>query len=450
MLYIYISSIIFSIFIISKIQNKINKGNISIFVIFLFFILSIYYKDYLMISYLDYSNWKNMVIIFMILIVCVLNNLSKETNLEEWVLTIVILIGSFVVISCDHLLVLYLGLELQTFSLFILISKNKFWIKGSEAGLKYFILGALSSGVFLLGLVLIFSEGYSLTIQNLFSDCWYENKKFSIALMLIILSLFFKIGLFPLHFWIPDVYEGSSWRTLGIVGTLPKISTVYLLIQIKEIPDLLLICALISIIIGTLGALNQSKLKRLLAYSGISHMGFIMLILSISSQGSFTINNVYLLIYMVGLISIIILTSYSILSVNSYLVELSNNKLVNSILGISWIILFLSIAGIPPFSGFISKWLVLWSILEEGYIMSSVICILFSAIAAGYYLRLVKITYFQKDSNFVLWKSVLNSKQDLSSTNFIVLGLCLYITSFLIIKPCPLFLLLENNFININ
>ena len=428
-----------------------NRGNIGILLIILSLFVVLYKTDNILINYLDYSSWKNVIAIFMVIIVCIINNLYRESDLEEWILITIVLLGGFTIITCDHLLILYLGLELQTFSLFILISRNKLWIKGSEAGLKYFILGALSSGVFLLGLALIFSEGYSLSLHNLLTHYWYEGQKLKLSLVLIILSLFFKVSLFPLHFWIPDVYEGSSWKTLGVVGTIPKISTIYILIQLKEVPDLLLMCSLLSIIVGTLGALNQTKLKRLLAYSGISHMGFIVLILSISSQGFYSVNNIYVIIYMVSLLSVIILTTYTIFTVDSYLVELSNNKLLSSIIGLSWIIMFLSIAGIPPFSGFIPKWLVLWSILEEGYIISSLICIMFSAIAAGYYLRLVKITYFQKDSNSVIWKSILEtSKSSFYSTNFLVVGFFIYVTICLIIKPSPLLLALERNFSSIS
>nr|YP_010890050.1 NADH dehydrogenase subunit 2 [Bargmannia lata]WJJ70062.1 NADH dehydrogenase subunit 2 [Bargmannia lata] len=362
-------------------------------------------------------NW----IIIMFIIIFLLNNKNRF-------LSSMVLLGSIVIISCDHFFILYLGLELQTFSLFILISKRKN-LKGAEGGLKYFILGALSSGIFLLGISIIFINGYSLEIKNLI---FYKKKILNLAFIIIVFSLFFKISLFPLHFWIPDIYEGSSWKTLGLIGTLPKISIIFFLIKFKL--DISIICALFSIIIGTLGALNQTKIKRLLAYSGISHIGFIILVLNILNQKNILIVNIYLFIYIISFIFIILIS----ISFNpKYLIELSNNQYSNKIIGFSWIIILLSMGGIPPLSGFISKWLVLWVIIEENYIFSSIICIIFSVISVGYYLRLIKIIYFQKNSSFFLFKTILIQ----NNLFYYSLGIIIYFNLILILNP-SLFLLI--------
>ena len=427
-----------------------NKDKLLLLILSIFSMF-LWVNNYLFINFLYYDNWKNLIIIFMFFIFCIINNLVKKFNFEEWILSFLVLIGSIIIITCNHFLILYLGLEIQTFSLFILISKNRLWLKSSEAGLKYFILGALSSGLFLLGLTIIFINGYSLNIQDYIFSFWYKDNLLVISFLFILLSLFFKISLFPLHFWIPDIYEGSSWKVLGLVSTLPKISIIYVLIQFKEITDIFIICALMSIIIGTLGALNQTKLKRLLAYSGVSHIGFIMLILNVSNQKGFTINNIYLFIYILSLLSIIILVSNLKLSKDNYIIELSSNQFINKIISLSWVILLLSIAGIPPLSGFISKWLVLWTILEENYIISSLICILFSAIGAAYYIRLIKIIYFQKSSSFIIWKSILiGNNNNLLNLNYYFLGLLIYFILFFIIKPNFLFLFFNINFTYIN
>nr|YP_010890005.1 NADH dehydrogenase subunit 2 [Stephalia dilata]WJJ69992.1 NADH dehydrogenase subunit 2 [Stephalia dilata] len=436
------------VLLLSTYLSKKDKLLLLLLSIFFYFI---WINNYLFINFLCYDNWKNLIIIFMFFIFCIINNLVKKFNFEEWILSFLVLFGSIVIITCNHFLILYLGLEIQTFSLFILISKNRLWLKSSEAGLKYFILGALSSGLFLLGLTIIFINGYSLNIQDYIFSFWFKDNLLVISFLFILLSLFFKISLFPLHFWIPDIYEGSSWKVLGLVSTLPKISIIYILIQFKEITDIFIICALMSIIIGTLGALNQTKLKRLLAYSGISHIGFIILILNIGNQKGFTVNNIYLFIYILSLLSIIILISNLDLSQNNYIIELSSNQFINKIISISWVILLLSIAGIPPLSGFISKWLVLWTILEENYIISSLICILFSAIGAAYYIRLIKIIYFQKSSSFITWKSILiNNNNNFLSVNYYFLGLLIYFILFFILKPNFLFLFFNINFIYIN
>nr|YP_010890031.1 NADH dehydrogenase subunit 2 [Apolemia rubriversa]WJJ70043.1 NADH dehydrogenase subunit 2 [Apolemia rubriversa] len=450
MIYEYFYYFLFLIPFLIFFKINYTERDKLLLILFILFIFVLNYNNYFNLYFFSYDNWKGIIFVFMFFIYIIINNISNYFELEEWLLGFIVLLGAFVVITCDHFLILYLGLELQTFSIFILISKNKIWLKSSEAGLKYFILGALSSGLFLLGIVLLFIKGYSLSIESFTTGFWYQEKILIISFLFIILSLFFKISLFPLHFWIPDIYEGSSWKTLGLIGTLPKISVIYLLIQFSEMIDLFIICSLLSIIIGTLGALNQTKLKRLLAYSGISHMGFMILIIGILNQKGFTINNIYLLIYILSLISIIILVSKTLLSNNNYLIELGNNNYVNRIIALSWIILLLSIAGIPPLSGFLSKWLVLWTILEENYIISTIICITFSAIAAGYYLRLIKIVYFQKNSSYILWKSILLPESKISSTNFYFLGLFIYIIIFFILKPSPLLIFFNTSFNYIN
>ena len=392
------------------------------------------------INFSSYDTWKLLIISVIFISVISIFLLIKDYRFEIICLNLMVLLGSLIIITCDHLLVIYLGLELQTFSLFILISKNKTSIKGSEAGLKYFILGALSSGLYLLGVCFIFSSSLTLSLKDLYFISSFDLFSIKIGSILIILSLFFKLALFPLHFWIPDIYEGSSWEVLGLISTIPKISVLILILQLNNFSDLLLISSLLSIVIGTFGALNQTKLKRLLAYSGISHMGFILLGVSLISNQGYEISFVYLSVYLIIIISFFYLTLITILGKNSYIIELANINNVNKLLALTWAILFLSIAGIPPLSGFISKWFILWFILSNNYIISSLIAILFSAIAAGYYLRIVKIIYFQNKSSYITWNYILNNKKIGYSSHLYVLGFYLYIVLFLIINPNPIVL----------
>nr|YP_010890066.1 NADH dehydrogenase subunit 2 [Praya dubia]WJJ70090.1 NADH dehydrogenase subunit 2 [Praya dubia] len=387
-------------------------------------------------------NWKNFILIFMFIIFLILNNIYKEFDFEDWILSLIVFIGSFVIITYDHFLIIYLGLEIQTFSFLILISKNKKWINSSEAGLKYFMLGALSSGLFLFGVVLLFITNFSLTIQ----DFLLHNNPLSS--LLISLSFFFKLSLFPFHFWVPDIYEGSSLKVLGLIGSLPKISVIYVLIQFK-VSWLFLMCSLLSIIVGTLGALNQTKIKRLVAYSGISNIGFIVLGLTLINQKSYLINNIYLVLYIIGFISFIILISKISLSKNNYIIELSDNQFINILFSLSWIIILFSIAGIPPFSGFISKWLLIWNILEENYIISSLICIVFSALGVVYYIKIIKIIFFQKNSSYIIWKKIILYDK-INVLNYYILGSLLFIIIFLVFNCKFLLLFFNFNFILIN
>lgn len=390
-------------------------------------------------NFLSNELWRIGLLILILISFIVIHNMNATENFEVSILNIMVLLASSSIILSDHLIVIYLGLELQTFSLFILIAKNKISIKSSEASLKYFILGALSSGLLLLGISFIFSVNLSLNIKDIYLAQVFENYNVKIASVLICLALFFKLALFPLHFWISDVYEGSSWDTIVTLSTLPKISVLSIIIQLLSYTEFFLLCSLGSIIIGSLGALNQTKFKRLLAYSGISHMGFILLgITMISSQG-YEASFFYVLVYVINMLGLLLLIEKTFFSRNHYLIELSGHNLSNKIIALSWGILFLSIAGIPPLSGFINKWLILITILDNNYVLSSIIVVLFSAIAASYYLRIVKISYFQKNSSYLNWEYILTPKKDISSFKEYLIGVSIYTSLFLIINPAILF-----------
>ena len=375
--------------------------------------------------------WKIIFLILIFISFFVITELTQEKTFDVTSLLILVFIGSVILILSDNLIILYLGLELQTFSIFILIAKNRNSIKGSEAGLKYFMLGAISSGFFLLSLVILFLYGLDLNLKHIL--LLKEDPIVYSSIILITVSFCFKLSLFPFHFWIPDIYEGSSWDTVSLVATLPKISMICVLIQILSNSNIILVFSLLSIGIGTLGALNQTKIKRLLAYSGISHMGFIILgITCISNQGS-TIGSLYLIIYVLTMLSMFVLIingNYK----SDYIIELGGIKLINNITAITFILLILSIAGIPPLSGFISKWYLIWVVMDSQFNISSFIIIIFSAIGIGYYLRIVKIIYFQKKSSYFLWKNILEIKKTKTEIPSLILGFTFYGTLLLIIN----------------
>lgn len=375
--------------------------------------------------------WKIIFLILIFISFFVITELTQEKTFDVTSLLILVFIGSVILILSDNLIILYLGLELQTFSIFILIAKNRNSIKGSEAGLKYFMLGAISSGFFLLSLVILFLYGLDLNLKHIL--LLKEDPIVYSSIILITVSFCFKLSLFPFHFWIPDIYEGSSWDTVSLVATLPKISMICVLIQILSNSNIILVFSLLSIGIGTLGALNQTKIKRLLAYSGISHMGFIILgTTCVSNQGS-TIGSLYLIIYVLTMLSMFVLIingNYK----SDYIIELGGIKLINNITAITFILLILSIAGIPPLSGFISKWYLIWVVMDSQFNISSFVIIIFSAIGIGYYLRIVKIIYFQKKSSYFLWKNILEIKKTKTEIPSLILGFTFYGTLLLIIN----------------
>lgn len=421
--------IIINLFLI-LLEYSYKKSEFIYVFILSFLILSILiYKEVLLCYLFNLDLWKLIFIFLIIFLYFIILDLIEDRNFDIYCLVTLVFLGSFILVTCDNLLTLYLGLELQTFSIFILIAKNRLSIKSSEAGLKYFILGALSSGFYLLGLTMMFLLGYSLNLSDInFISMEFLN---TISLIFITLSFCFKLSLFPLHFWIPDIYEGSSWDIVALISTLPKISVIVVLIQFLINSNLIFSFSILSIIIGTLGSLNQTKIKRLLGYSGISHMGFIILGFSLLAKQGFIISNLYLFIYMLTMISLFILIINSNFSSN-FIIELGGLKILNSIFSITLIFLILSIAGIPPLSGFISKWFLLLSCLNYNNLISSFIIILFSAIGAGYYLRLVKIIYFQKKDSYFVWKNILIKKHTHKELNLIILGFLLFFNIFII------------------
>nr|WOE90992.1 NADH dehydrogenase subunit 2 [Zygocanna sp. MKL-2023] len=423
---------IFMIILITILEYKNNKQNIFYMILSLciiFFALNS--NNYFNVFMFDLNFWKYLFIFLIFGLYIIIIDLIEEKTFDIYCLCTLVFLGSMLLVLCDNLITLYLGLELQTFSIFVLIAKNRVSIKSSEAGLKYFILGAISSGFYLLGITIMFLSGFSLELKDIIILSYeYTNV---IGLIFISLSFCFKLSLFPLHFWIPDIYEGSSWDIISLISTLPKISVLSILIQILINSNMLLTFSLLSIIVGSLGALNQSKIKRLLGYSGISHIGFILLGYNILNKEGYIISDLYLFIYMMIMISIFILIISS--NVNSkYIIELGSLKFINKIFSITFIVLILSMAGIPPLSGFISKWFLLWASIEYHYNLAAFIMILFSAISAGYYLRIVKIIYFQQKSSYFLWEQILKASNVKNELNLLLLGFLFYISLFFILN----------------
>lgn len=410
-------------------QSNIDNILINLFVLFIIVIcVNLELFKSLLFSL---SLWKINFLVLMSISFFIIINLIKDKNTDIYCLFILVYLGSLILIVSDNLITLYLGLELQTFSIFILIAKNRESIRGSEAGLKYFMLGAISSGFYLISLVILFLQGYNFSVSDIL--LLSEDYTVILCLTLITLSFCFKLSLFPFHFWIPDIYEGSSWDIINLIATLPKISVISILIQLLVNTNIIIGFSLLSISIGTLGALNQTKLKRLLAYSGISHMGFIIIGYSMLNSLGLTVGSLYLIIYMLTMLCVLILIM-NITSNNEYIIELGGIKFINKILAISLILLVLSIAGIPPLSGFMSKWYLIWMTIDSQYNFSSFIIILFSAIGLGYYLRIVKIIYFQKKGSYFLWSQILSVDKGFNNVSILFMGLLFYITLFLIVN----------------
>ena len=403
--------------------------------IVLVLILFLFYK----LDFIILGESRFLIVLMLSLIFIQIFTMSNNNSIDEKFLIIMVFLGSIVIVLSENLILIYLGLELQTFSLFILIASNKTSIRSSEGGLKYFILGALSSGMFLFSVSLLFylTGGISTGDIKLIN---FDSKISVLITLLILLSLFFKLSMFPLHFWIPDIYEASDTKIMALVGTLPKLSVLSLLINISIPSNILFWCSIGSIAIGTFGALNQSKVKRLLAYSGIVHIGLAVLTLGLFMKLGIEPTLIYLSIYIFTFIPIIALmiSNRNI----KYLSDLSGLQNINVIFSISWSLFLLSMAGLPPLSGFLTKWWTISIIINNGNNFIGFICILFSAIGLAYYLRITKIAYFQNCSSYTVWNDILTYK-NYNFISKIYLAIGFYLSSLLILNPKPFVLLID-------
>ena len=336
--------------------------------------------------------------------------LKKLYLFEYPVLILFSILGMLVMLSSNDFITLYLGLELQSLSLYVLAAIKKDSLKSSEAGLKYFILGALASGFFLFGVSLLFgitgTTSFTMLSTNLLSP---ENNSLLLILsiVLILSSIAFKLSIAPFHMWTPDVYEGAPSSVTAFFAVVPKIAAIGVLMRILYIAlidihdvwnQLILVLGILSIFVGAFGALLQINIKRLMAYSAISNIGYIFLALSLGSQLGLEASLIYITVYTVSALG-----SFAfILSMEKDNIMLNN---ISSFAGLSksnpfyavcFSIILLSLAGLPPLAGFIAKFYIFKAVIMADFLWIAVIGIMGSVISAYYYLNIVKVMYLDE------------------------------------------------------
>jgi NADH-quinone oxidoreductase subunit N len=365
-------------------------------------------------SYFVIDNLSNNAKIFIILglLGCIGISKTKKIKIYEYYVLILLgLLGLCFLASSLDLLSVYLCLELITLSFYILATFQRSSAFSTEAGLKYFLLGAISSGLLLFGAS--FTYGFSGTTNlthliYLYININLENQTVSLliqsGLFFFCIGLLFKLGCVPFHIWVPDVYEGAPTYVTAIFSVLPKIAIFTVLIRLINAtrPDvwatILLSLAFLSLFVGSLYALSQIKIKRLLAFSGISHVGYALLGLSISTFESFIGCILYLVIYMCTALFLWGLT-LCVENKNGrtlYLTDLVHWGKTNITLAITTILVVFSLAGIPPLGGFFAKFAVFVSCAESSLYIGIIVGLLTSAIGILYYLRLVKLINFEE------------------------------------------------------
>jgi len=329
----------------------------------------------------------------------------KLFNIEYPILILCSILGMMVMISSNDLIVFYIGLELQSLSLYVLAAFNRDQIKSSEAGLKYFVLSALSSGLLLYGCSLIY--GFSGTtnfdqISNLMNNDQYG---LTFGIVFILVGLAFKISAVPFHMWAPDVYEGSPTSVTLFFAVAPKIAALTVIIRFLYVPFvnvidqwqlIIVFLSLASMIFGAVAAIGQKNLKRLIAYSSIGHMGYALAGLCVGTNQGIQSSILYISIYLVmnlGFFSCLFMLKRN----NTYfenIDDLSGLSKNHPLISLSLMVVLFSLAGIPPLAGFFAKFYIFKAILDQSMYYLAIIGLLTTVIAAFYYLRIIKIMYF--------------------------------------------------------
>jgi len=357
---------------------------------------------------------------------------------EYFILALMSILGMMVMVSGHSLLTLYMGLEIMSLSLYALIASARDRSVAIEAALKYFVLGAIASGLLLYGMSMIYGITGSLDIAQISNFARastlasQQTLILNFGLVFLVIGVAFKLGAVPFHMWVPDVYQGSPTSVTMFLSTVPKIAAIALLIRLlidglgdlqHYWSDLLMIIAVLSIALGSLVALMQSNIKRMLAYSTISHIGFVLLGFVTGVVEGYGAAVFYVLVYI--LMSLAAFGSIIVLNKNGFEADQ-----ISDYQGLSkhspWfaliiLVVMLSMAGVPPFIGFYSKLFILQQVIAEGYVILAVIAVVFAVISAYYYLQIIKTMYFDDADKEITVSAPLDIRVVLSINGILIL-----------------------------
>ena len=328
--------------------------------------------------------------------------------IEYPVLILSSILGMMVMISSNDLMVFYIGLELQSLALYVLASFNRDQLKSSESGLKYFVLSALSSGLLLYGCSLIYGFSGSTNFDVIGDTMNASHYGLTFGIVFILVGLAFKISAVPFHMWAPDVYEGSPTVVTLFFAIVPKVAALTVFIRflytpfvnmIEQWQPILIFLSIASMIFGAIAAIGQNNLKRLIAYSSIGHMGYALAGLSTGSNEGIQGSIVYITIYL--FMNLAFFCCLLMLKRNDEYFEtvddLSGLSKNHPILSLSLLVILFSLAGIPPLAGFFAKFYVFKAVIEQSMYFLAIVGLLSTVIAAFYYLKIIKVIYFDEE-----------------------------------------------------
>jgi NADH-quinone oxidoreductase subunit N len=340
---------------------------------------------------------------------------------EYYTLTLFATLGMMVMISANNFVTVYIGIELLSLSLYAMVALNRDSIASTEAAMKYFVLGALASGLLLYGMSMIYGATGSLDIstiaERLFSG-QLSNTIVVFGIVFLVCGIAFKLGVVPFHMWIPDVYQGAPTSVTLLIASAPKLAAFAIVVRVlvngllvasADWQMMLLILSVLSMAVGNFAAIAQTNIKRMLAYSAIAHMGFMLLGLAVgvvagdgrNAINAYTSSMFYIITYVLttaGAFGMILLLSRAGFESEEIQDFAGLNKRSPWFAGVMMVMMF-SMAGIPFFVGFFAKFSVLVAVLAGGYLWLAVAAVFFSLVGAYYYLRVVKVMYFDPASD---------------------------------------------------
>ena len=375
----------------------------------------------------SFSNYfKILILISSLFVLNSSKNFITENNLDKFEYPIIILLsilGMFFMVSSNDLILFYLGLELQSLSLYILASIDRDNLRSSESGIKYFVLSALSSGLLLYGCSLLYGFTGSTNFDLIANQLTKENVGAVFAMVFILVGLAFKVSAVPFHMWTPDVYEGAPTSITNYFAVVPKVAGLALLIKFMLIPfsnillewqTILIFISIASMILGAVAAIVQKNIKRLLAYSSIGHIGYALAGVATGEISGYESSIIYISIYVImniGAFSCL----YLLKKDGQYkenISDLSGISKKHPLLAISLLIILFSMAGVPPLGGFFAKFYIFTAVLEKEMYALAIIGLLTTVISAFYYLKIIKTIYF--DDSFITLEKVKNKTAQVS------------------------------------
>ncbi|MDX9698075.1 MAG: NADH-quinone oxidoreductase subunit NuoN [Rhodocyclaceae bacterium] len=337
---------------------------------------------------------------------------------EYFLLALLMTLGMMVMVTSNHMLSMYMGLEMMSLSLYAMVAFDRDSVRSTEAAMKYFVLGALASGLLLYGMSMIYGATGSMEFSGIAQSIYHQAANKTVlmfGLVFVMAGLAFKLGVVPFHMWVPDVYHGAPSAVTMMIASAPKLAAFAMTLRILvyglfELADhwqaMMMFLAVLSIVLGNLAAIAQTNIKRMLAYSGISHMGFVLLgmlsgvvdgdrhfaLNAYSSAMFYAVSYVIMSLASFGMIILLSRAGFEAENIDDFK---GLNKRSPWYAGMMMIVMF-SMAGIPFFIGFFAKLSVLQAVVAAGHIWLALLAVVMSLVGAFYYLRVVKVMYFDE------------------------------------------------------